>query len=62
MADLPEPVEDALHVAVGAAVLGVNWLQVRRRRLEKLLAELQVADQIEPPRRAGAVRQNVASP
>ena len=45
MADLPDPVEDALHVAVGAAVLGINWLQVRRRRLEKLLAELQVVEQ-----------------
>ncbi len=41
MADLPEPVEDALHVAVGAVILGINRLQVRRRQLERLIAEAQ---------------------
>jgi hypothetical protein len=48
MADLPEPVEDALHVAVGALVLGINRLQVRRRQLERFLAELQVDERERP--------------
>ncbi|MBW8827158.1 MAG: hypothetical protein JF603_12550 [Acidobacteria bacterium] len=45
MADLPEPVEDVFHVAVGALVLGINRLQVRRRQLEKFLTEAQAAEQ-----------------
>ena len=45
MADLPEPVEDALHIAVGALVLGINRVQVRRRQLEKWAADLQEAAQ-----------------
>ena len=44
MADLPDPVEDALHIAVGSVVLGLNRLQVRRRQLERLLVEWQAAE------------------
>lgn len=40
MADAPDPVQDALHVAVGAALLLVNRLQARRRELERWLNAL----------------------
>jgi hypothetical protein len=40
MADSPGPVEDALHVAVGLAVLGFNRFQVGRRRVEEWLDQL----------------------
>jgi hypothetical protein len=37
MADRPNPLEDALHVSVGIAVLGFNRFQVSRRRFEAWL-------------------------
>ena len=48
MADVPDPVQDALHVVVGAALLAVNRLQARRRELKRWLnhlAEAREADQ-----------------
>jgi hypothetical protein len=42
MADRPGPLEDAIHVAVGAAILGYNRLQIERRRVEEWLDQLAV--------------------
>jgi hypothetical protein len=42
MADRPSRLEDVLHVAVGAAVLGVNRFHADRRRLEEWLDRLAV--------------------
>jgi hypothetical protein len=47
MADSPNPIEDAFVVAVGAAVLGFNRLQVARRRIEEWLDEM-AADRDHP--------------
>ncbi|HEV2766357.1 MAG TPA: hypothetical protein VGV63_01460 [Acidimicrobiales bacterium] len=40
MATIPERVEDAAYVTVGFAVLAFQQAQVRRRELERQLAEL----------------------
>ncbi|MGD9796850.1 MAG: hypothetical protein AB7H43_04245 [Acidimicrobiia bacterium] len=37
MADSPSPLEDALHVVVGAAVLGINRFHAERHRFEEWL-------------------------
>lgn len=61
--DLPKAVEDAAYVSIGLGVLAVQRAQVRRRELERELANLgdELEGRLPEPARAwlATVRQNL---